>query len=199
MVTSAPNIRYLAGFTGSNGLLLLAKNGATLFTDPRYTIQAAEETDCRLVIAKKALIPAAGALIGRRRWRKVGFEESRISYSHFEQLQEATKVELVPLPDLAGQDRMIKSPAEIDLIRASVQTNSKAFEKALSRLKPSMTENDMAAEVEFQMRRFGAEGVAFESIVAAGPRSALPHARPSRERLGANRLLLFDVGALRDG
>jgi Xaa-Pro aminopeptidase len=94
---------------------------------------------------------------------------------------------------------MVKSPAEIEQIRQSVLTNSRAFEKTLKRLKPSMTENDVAAEVELQMRRHGAEGVAFESIVAAGPRSALPHARPTAEPIGTNRILLFDVGALQAG
>lgn len=198
VVTSLPNIRYLAGFTGSNALLLLAKSSATLFTDPRYTIQAADESDCRVVIAKGSLMPAAGREITRRRWKKVAFEQTRISFAQYSQLKEIT-AGLLPMADIIGQQRMVKSPAEIELIRRSVQTNSKAYEKALTRLKTGMTENDMAAEIEYQMRRFGAEGVAFESIVAAGPRSALPHARPTGDRLGENRILLFDVGALRDG
>ena len=202
VVSALPNIRYLAGFTGSNALLVLVKDGAsTLFTDPRYTIQASDESDCKVVVAKGPLMTAVSKLISRKRWKKVAFEETRISFVQYEHLKDAVaaKTDLVPMADVAGEDRMVKSAAEIELIRRSVQTNSRAFEKALTRVRPAMTENDMAAEIEYQMRRFGAEGVAFESIVAAGPRSALPHARPTGERLGANRLLLFDVGALRDG
>jgi Xaa-Pro aminopeptidase len=94
---------------------------------------------------------------------------------------------------------MVKSAAEIELIRKSVVTNSRAFEAALKRVKPDWTENRLAAQIDFEMRRLGAEGNAFESIVAAGPRSALPHARPTGERLGSNRLLLVDIGAMQEG
>jgi Xaa-Pro aminopeptidase len=95
--------------------------------------------------------------------------------------------------------RMVKSDAEIDLIRKSVLLNAKAFERTMKRIKSTMTESDLAAEIDHQMRKLGAEGPAFESIVAAGPRSALPHARPSAERLGTNRILLLDTGAVRSG
>jgi Xaa-Pro aminopeptidase len=124
-----------------------------------------------------------------------------MSFSGWAELQESVgrSVRLSPVSDLVEAERMVKSPAEVQLIRESVLTNSAAFERTLRRLKPAMTENDVAAEVEFQMRRLGAEGVAFESIVAAGARSALPHARPTTEQIGSNRLLLFDVGALRAG
>jgi Xaa-Pro aminopeptidase len=201
VVTSLPNVRYLSGFTGSNGVLVLSRGSATLFTDPRYTLQAGTESDCRVVVAKGALLRNAAKLIARRRWRKLGFERSRMSFSGWAELQDAlgSGVRLLPLSDVVEAERMVKSQAEVELIRESVLTNSRAFERTLKRLKPGSTENEVAAEIEFQMRRLGAEGVAFESIVAAGPRSALPHARPTAEPIGANRLLLFDVGALQSG
>jgi Xaa-Pro aminopeptidase len=201
LVSALPNIRYLSGFTGSNAALLILRGSATLFTDPRYTLQASAESDCPVVIAKGSLQAAAMKLIRRKRLRRVGVEKNRILLSSWLDLNEAAPptLKLVPVPAFIEQARMVKSPDEIDRIRQSVDTNSKAYAKVLTRLKPTATEKDIAAEIEFQQRRFGAEGPAFESIVAAGPRSALPHARPSSERIGTNRLLLMDTGALQSG
>jgi Xaa-Pro aminopeptidase len=201
LVTALPDVRYLSGFTGSNGAVLLTQDSSTLFTDPRYTLQAAEETGCSVVIAKKALNRAAAILIGRKRLKRVGLDASHVTWAAWHELQThvPTKTTLIPAPDIIGPLRMLKSPAEIELIRQAVLTNSQAYEKAVNRLKPSWSENDLAAEIEFHMRRFGAEGAAFESIVAAGVRSALPHARPTAEAIGSNRLLLMDIGALRAG
>jgi Xaa-Pro aminopeptidase len=201
LVGSLPNIRYLSGFTGSNALLLVAPGEALLFTDPRYTIQAKQEAACRVSIAKGSLYEAAAKRIARRRWRTVGVEQGRITHSAFMELSRHSPMNasLIALPPIIEQLRMVKSAAEIDLIRRSVLTNSAAFERTISRLKPRVTENDVAAELEYQMRRTGAEKPAFETIVAAGPRSALPHAQPTSERLTPNRLLLIDMGAVQAG
>jgi Xaa-Pro aminopeptidase len=201
LVSALSNVRYLTGFTGSNAVVLLSTSSAILFTDPRYTLQAGAETSCKVVIARKPLTRMAAGVVGRKRWRRLGFERDRISFAAFMDLQEhlpgtATPVPLTGLVDAA---RMVKSAAEIELIRRSVVTNSRALEAALGRVKPSWTENRLAAQIDFEMRRLGAEGNAFESIVAAGNRSALPHARPTEERLGANRLLLMDIGAMQEG
>lgn len=95
--------------------------------------------------------------------------------------------------------RMVKSPEEIEGIRKSVQLNSRALEQALTKAKPGMRENELAAEIDYRMRRLGAEGVAFETIVAAGPRSALPHARAGAARMEADWMLLIDMGAMVGG
>lgn len=202
LVSALPNIRYLSGFTGSNALMLLTPREATLFTDPRYTTQASQECGCKVVIVTKGTLQqAAMKLAARRQLRRIGVEPHRILLSAFRELEKgaAPGTTLMALPPLIEQERMVKSADEIALIRASVLTNSKAVDKALSRLKPSATERDLAAEIELQQRRFGAEGPAFETIVAAGPRSALPHARPTSEPIGSNRLLLLDTGALQAG
>jgi Xaa-Pro aminopeptidase len=93
----------------------------------------------------------------------------------------------------------VKSADEIALIRASVNTNSQAFARTLKRIRPGVLESDVAAELEYQMRRLGAEKPSFETIVASGRRSALPHAQPSRLPLAPNQLVLIDVGASRCG
>jgi Xaa-Pro aminopeptidase len=195
-----PNIRYLAGFTGSNALLLVTRDSATLFTDPRYTIQASQESDCTVVVAKKQLLPALLKLVVKRGIRRLGIEPSRMHVDTLAQLEKDGKgLAFTALPPVVEQLRTVKSADEIAAIRASVETNSRAYAKALTKVKANSSENDIAAEIEYWQRRFGAEGIAFESIVAAGERSALPHARPTRERVGTGRLLLIDIGALQSG
>lgn len=201
LVTAAPNVRYLSGFTGSNGALLLTPGSATLLTDPRYTIQGASETSCKVITAKGTLVSNAAKIALRKRWRRVAFERNRVSFATYSALHEAcgSNIGLVGLGDNIDRARTVKSAAEIELIRQSVLLNAKAFERTIKRIKPETTENDLAAEIDYQMRKLGAEAPAFESIVAAGARSALPHARPSSKQLGANQLLLMDTGAIRAG
>ena len=201
LVTAPPNVRYLTGFTGSNGLLVLTRSSALLLTDPRYTIQAGEETSCRIVVAKGALVAFAARMAAKKRWRKIAFERNRVSFANYSALKELSgrSAKLIPTEDMIEQLRVLKSEAEIGLIRQSVLLNAKAFERTRKHIRDTMTENELAAEMDYQMRKLGAEGPAFESIVAAGARSALPHARPSTEPLGTNRILLMDTGALRSG
>jgi Xaa-Pro aminopeptidase len=201
LVSSLPNIRYLSGFTGSNGLLLLANGEITLFTDPRYTIQSRQESDCRVRIAKGSLYDAASKLIAKRRWKSIGVEQGRITYAAYAELGKLfpMNVTLVAAPPVIEEIRTVKSPAEVELIRRSVATNSAAYDAATRRLNPRSTESDFAAELEYRMRKLGAERPAFETIVATGPRSALPHAQPTSERLMKHRLLLIDMGAVQAG
>ncbi len=203
VVSSPVNVRYLSGFTGSNALLVVFAGGQpVLFTDPRYGIQAARETGLRPRIVRGGPLAPAGikAAAGRGR-RRIGFENLRIPFETHARLSEALPLgaELVPAGSLIEELRMVKSPREIEQIRRSAEANSKAFAAALRKVKPGMTERDLAAELDHQMRRHGADQAAFETIVAAGARAALPHARPSDHRLKANQLVLIDMGALRDG
>jgi len=108
-------------------------------------------------------------------------------------------VTLVAVAGLIEQHRMTKSAAEIAAIRKSVETNSKAFEQAVRHARAGMRESDLAAELDYRMRRAGAEGTAFETIVATGPRSALPHARPGAAKLTAGDLVVVDMGAMQAG
>jgi Xaa-Pro aminopeptidase len=109
------------------------------------------------------------------------------------------KSSIEPLPAMVEELRMIKSPAELDLIRRSVELNSRAFELAVRRVRPGMTERDLAAEIEYRMRRLGAEKPSFETIVAGGRRSALPHAQPTAAPLRHGDLVVVDMGAFCDG
>jgi Xaa-Pro aminopeptidase len=106
---------------------------------------------------------------------------------------------LHPIGRITEEQRMVKSASEIDLIRRSVATNSEAYSKTIRRVHAGAREMDIAAELDYQMRALGAEKAAFDTIVAAGPRTALPHAHPTAHRLGENELLLIDMGASQEG
>src|SRR6201996_9859360 len=196
LLTSAlPNVRYLSGFTGSNAALLLTPDRDLLFTDPRYQTQASLESDCDVKIAKGPLSKEISRWATHLRLKSIAFEQNRISFGEFQFLKASAGIRWKPVSGVIEQLRIVKSPAEIATIRASVQLNSAAVEQALRRFRPSMTEVDLAAEIEYRIRRLGADGPAFETIVASGERSALPHARPTDHPIRPDELLLIDMGA----
>lgn len=201
-VSFAPNLRYLTGFTGSNGLLLAFASGdGIFFTDPRYTIQARREVSCSVQVCKGPLLPQLVAAAGRARARRLGFEAAHLSCALYESLRSTLPLgaNLIPVTDWIERHRMTKSAAEAAAIRRSVETNSTAFDQAMRHVRAGMREADLAAELDYRMRLAGAEATAFETIVAAGERSALPHARPTAARLSEGDLVVVDMGAMRDG
>jgi Xaa-Pro aminopeptidase len=205
LVAFSPNLRYLSGFTGSNGNLLITPERAILFTDPRYAIQAANETDCEVRIAKGPVAAAVIAAISRLRLRRVGYEPARMTCDVLESLQSKLpmRASMEPVTEPADgwieELRTVKSAAEIERIRRSVETNSRAFDQGVARVKPGLKESDLAAELEYRMRRLGAEKPSFETIVAGGARSAWPHAQPTASRLKPGDLTIIDMGAMQDG
>jgi Xaa-Pro aminopeptidase len=202
LVTALPNIRYLSKFTGSNALLLITPDSFTLLTDSRYTIQASQECSCRIKIAPKGPLElTAVEMIKRKKLKRIGFESARISFQAYERLKDTLPLgaSLKPIGPIIEKMRMIKNDEELARIRRSVLTNSEAFEKTIGSIRPGVSESAIAAELEFKMRRLGAEKAAFETIVAAGQRSALPHAQPTAEKLGVDELLLIDMGSCQNG
>ncbi|HUP04836.1 MAG TPA: Xaa-Pro peptidase family protein [Bryobacteraceae bacterium] len=200
LVALGPNLRYLSGFTGSNGSLLVTPEERVLFTDPRYAIQAKQEAPaCRVAILKGKLTDAVAAAISSRRLTRIGFEPARTTCDRLEALKARLpmRAALEPVTGWIETLRMVKSPEEIGRIRRSVLLNSRAFEQAVSRLHPGVSERDFAAELEYRMRRLGAEKPSFETIVAGGVRSALPHAQPGPAPLRG--LVVVDMGAFVEG
>jgi Xaa-Pro aminopeptidase len=204
LVTSPPNLRYLTGFTGSNGLAIVTASETLFFTDPRYTFQAAQEVATnrrtKVRVMKSALLEHAAKLMGRRKWWRFGFEPDHLTSAQIEILKtKASKRQtFLPRGGQVEKLRMVKSAEELEAIRQSVQTNSKALEASLGSLKSGMSETELAAEIDYQMRRLGAEKTSFDTIVASGARSALPHARPTRTVIQPG-VLLIDMGALENG
>ncbi|GIU73120.1 MAG: aminopeptidase [Bryobacteraceae bacterium] len=195
LVTHLANVRYLSGFTGSNGILLLTGRSAILFTDPRYDIQAHEECDCRVRIVRGSTWEGVWKHLAGRRLR-VAMEADRVSHDVW--LETARRLgreaRLVASRGLVERLRRLKSPEEVEAIRASARVCGQAFLETARTLRPEMTERDAAAELDCRMRRLGADAPAFETIVAAGARAALPHARPGAARLGRGPVLI-DMGA----
>lgn len=201
LVSSIVNVRYLTGFTGSNAMLLLAPGTELLLTDPRYALQAPREADCKVKVVRGPVLEAVLKTIGKQRWRRIAVESNDLRMNTAAALREKlpSGTALVPVAGWVESLRMVKSAEEIAAIRRSVELDSRAFDAALPLIRPDMTERELAAEIDYQMRRLGAERTAFETIVAAGAGSALPHHRPGGAPIGANRLLLIDMGASVDG
>ncbi|HEV3201408.1 MAG TPA: Xaa-Pro peptidase family protein [Bryobacteraceae bacterium] len=201
LVAFSPNLRYLSGFTGSNGSLLLMPGKCILFTDPRYQIQVHQETTCQVKISKGTLVVDVLAAIRRLGLRRIGYEPARMTCDFFEALKSKLpmKASLEAVAGWVEELRMVKSADEIARIHRSVETNSGAFEQAVARVRVGMKEQDLAAELEYRMRRLGAEKPSFETIVAGGVRSALPHAQPTAAPLKSGDLVVVDMGAVQNG
>lgn len=196
-----PNIRYLTGFSGSSGVVLLSAKDAILFTDPRYELQAAEETNCKVKVVRGPLWPEVVKSVRRRRVTPLGVEAEVLAQAEYARLGEqlGAGVKLSDISGLMERLRAVKDAGEIEAIRRSVEVCERAYFQTVRKIRVGMTESAIAAELEYRMRRLGAERPAFETIVAAGARSALPHAQPTGSRVQANQLVLVDMGASREG
>jgi len=200
LVTHMPNVRYLCGFTGSSGALLVGERGATLFTDGRYTVQAKQEaTHARLRIARGNAAAAALASIKGPRKHAVGLEGDHLSVSAYKALRKATKSLLKPTSGLIERTRMIKDAEEIVQLHAAVMLASGLFDVLLHGIKPGTTESHVAAELEYVARPPGAEGMSFETIVASGERSAMPHGVASENPIPASGFVVLDYGVILAG
>ena len=201
LISSPPSVRYLTDYVGSNGLVLVTRAETHFFTDPRYALEASETITCKVHVAKQSLVAAVPAVVNRKKLKKLGFESAWTRFEDYSKLKEDLPLgfSLHPVGRVLEEQRMVKSPAEMERIRKSAALNSQAFRNTLQRVKPGTNERDIAADLDFEMRRLGAEKPAFETIVATGNRSALPHARPTARPLGTNELLLIDMGATLDG
>ncbi len=186
VVTHRPNILYLSGFSGDSGVLLIEHHRTTLFTDTRFTVQAAQEvgTLCRVEISPGPPLRRIGQALAIAKARRVGFDPEKVTVAQFRVLKRAggVRVQWRSLPSVVEGLRIIKSAEEIALMHRAAALGSEVMEEAIRLLKPGVRECDIAAEVAYRMRKKGAQRTSFETIVAFGARSALPHARPTTKR-----------------
>ncbi|MGB6875947.1 MAG: Xaa-Pro peptidase family protein [Candidatus Acidiferrales bacterium] len=202
VVSHPPNVFYLSGFTGSAAVLVVTPAGATLFSDPRYTAQAREEArSARVEITRRSLIAAAAEHLACRRVRRAGFEAARLSVAQKSLLDKAAgaRVRWVAWDGKIEVARAVKDADELSVMREAAKIACSSWQEILPLVKPGVLETELAAEVEFRMRRKGASGPAFDTIIASGPRGALPHAHASPRALGKNELVVFDLGAILRG
>ena len=202
LVSHRPNVFYLSGFTGSSAVLVVTPTDATLFTDPRYAEQAGEEAQrTRVEITRRSLIESAAAHLARRRARRVGFEAVHLSVVQKLALDKAARVRLrwTAWDGRVEAARAVKDAQELAVMREAAQIACSSWNEILPLVKPGVLETDLAAELEFRMRRKGASGPAFDTIIASGPRAALPHGNASSRAIGKNELVVFDLGAILRG
>jgi Xaa-Pro aminopeptidase len=202
VLTHLPNIFYLSGFTGSNGILLVLGDSMHLFTDGRYTIQAHEESpQTRVRIVRTPLAESCGEFLRSRSPRKrmrVAFEAAYLNVAEWARLKKAAGrgIDWKPTSELMESIREVKSAAELEVMRSSARLASEVIAEAADFVRPGVAELEVAAEIDYRLRRKGASGPSFDTIVASGPRSALPHARPTEKRLQKNELVVLDLGAI---
>ena len=203
LITNLKNIRYLTGFTGSAAYLFVSPQQQILASDARYSIQLQQECpdleiDIRDVNA--SLMDSAQRLIRSFGWRQLAIESAQLTKANFDELQSRLpEVHLVDTTEVVERLRMIKDKQEIALIRKSIQINQTAFQNTVAAATAQQTEREFSFALEAEMRRLGAAGVAFDTIVGVGPRAALPHAQPSDETLGSASNFLVDWGTSMDG
>lgn len=197
LIQKDQNRAYVTGFFGSAGIAIVSRKEAVLLVDFRYLEQAGREApEFQVVKADREYIDTLAALVKQREWKRIGFESESVTVKQYQdyttRLQPA---ELVPMEGL-DRARWVKDDEELSRIRKAVEIADAAFAHIRSYLRPGAVERDIALEMEFFMRRHGADKEAFETIVASGPRSSLPHGRAAERVLQAGDLVTLDFGAV---
>lgn len=198
LVTNFTNVTYLTGFTGDDSYLLLAAE-PVIISDPRYTTQIEEE--CPGLVAEirppgTGIVEAVAQVAKQAKVSKLGIEANSVTVALRDQISTALpKTELVNTTNLVEDLRLIKDKDEVTLIRQAVWYAERAFGVLRASLRPERTEKEVADELENQIRLYGGKRCSFQSIIAVGPRSALPHARPTNQKIGASDFVLVDWGA----
>jgi Xaa-Pro aminopeptidase len=199
LITSPANWFYLTGFTGESGALLVSRKSTTLITDGRFIVQGRQETSgVRILRQKESLFDSVGQFLKDRRAGRAGFDPTHLTVSQLQSARKAagSRLQWVPVPGIVEKLRMRKDSGELEQMRKAAILAGGIVEFAVDLLKPGVQEREVAAEIEYQMRKRGASGPAFETIVAFGERAALPHARPTSKRLRKNELVVLDLGVI---
>lgn len=210
LITNLANIRYLTGFTGSNGTLLITPKAYFFLTDFRYLVQAKKEIQqgrgrkfsarhCKIVETSRNLPETLLIILGNKKLR-LGFEAAEIKYSDYLNLKKGLhKFKLIPLKDDPAYVRQIKSYVEIKKLTHAFDINKLAFGKIKNKIKPGLTEIEVARMLEAALRECGAERLAFDTIIASGKNGASPHAKPTNKKLKRGELVTVDFGAVYGG
>ncbi len=201
LVTHLPNIRYLTGFTGSAALLLLGPDATILITDFRYATQAPAEAGPAAVVEidQKSVWERLGRVLASHQLPALGIESHALTVRDAERVSGLGRSRVVSTSDLVERLRAVKSPEEVAAIRDAASLAQSALAEVLPRVRVGQSEREIGAMLEEALRRRGSEWHPFPTIVASGPRSALPHARTSARTVGRGEWLLLDFGAQVDG
>ncbi|NLD71527.1 MAG: aminopeptidase P family protein [Chloroflexi bacterium] len=201
LVTQPENRRYLSGFSGSAGVLIITPEEALLATDFRYYEQVRQQApDFTLVEVTDKTPPVLAERLAALGARRVGMESQDLTVDIYSQWQEAMpNIEWVPLTGVVEGLREVKDADELATIEEAVRIADRAMEHIYDWIRPGVTEQEVAWELEVHMRTHGAERLSFNTIVAAGPRGAMSHAVPTERPIGRGEPIVIDMGALYDG
>jgi Xaa-Pro aminopeptidase len=204
-ITQSENRRYLSGFNGSAGFLIITNKKAVLATDFRYTEQAvAEAPDFEILRIANNIKDWFPGLVEEMKINRLGFESGDVSFQFHQQLSETLKkkkliLKMVPVNGLVESVRAVKESAEIKAIIKSSAITDAAYESVVKSIKPGITEKEVAWELEKTLREKGSQALPFEIIVASGPRAALPHAKPTDRVIEDGDTVVIDMGAKYEG
>lgn len=200
LITSTYNRFYMTGFTGSSGVALISKGKAVFITDFRYIEQAKKQApDFEIVKHEGPIITEVAAQVKKLGITKLGFEQNFVSFSQYTDYKKEISADLVPVSNMVEKLRLIKSPAEIKILKEAAQIADAAFEHIVNFLRPGLTEIEVSNELEFFMRKQGATSSSFDIIVASGVRSALPHGVATSKVIEKGDFVTMDYGALYNG
>lgn len=194
------NIRYLVGFSGSDGALLVWENGVVLMVDGRYVTQAKGEARGAEIFEYSDKMDGIARVVTDAGLRSVGFESVAINFDHYLNLKgKLDGLVLKPISEEINSMRAVKDQDEIELIKKAVEISSQALASTLELVRPGIRERDVALELEYRMKGKGAEKVSFETIVASGKNAALPHATPGSRSIEDGDFVFIDYGAVYGG
>jgi Xaa-Pro aminopeptidase len=201
LVTELEHVRYLTGFSGSCGLCLITPTKQFFITDRRYKSQAPQEVKgFTIIIAQQTLFP----LLAERKLipsgSRIGFESQHVSVADMHSLKKMLPHRhFIPATNILETVTAVKEDKEIELLRSAARISDHVFKKLLKLVRPGVRERDIAAEISYWHRKYGAEGDAFEPIVASGDRGALPHARASEKKIRHGEMVVLDFGCCYHG
>jgi Xaa-Pro aminopeptidase len=201
LITHLPNVRYLTGFTGSAALLLVHTEATVLVTDFRYAVQAPQEVGgtATVEVDQKSVWDRLGRVLSGFPVGAIGIEAHALTVKEAERVAGLTRSRVVPAGEHVERLRVVKSPEEVTAIRSAAELAQDALDEVLPTIRVGQQEREISAALEAALRRLGSEWHPFPTIVASGPRSALPHARTSARPVGRGDWLLLDFGAQVDG
>ena len=199
LISDLANVRYLSGFSGE-GFLLVTKKASYVLTDSRYEVQAGAQAKGFELVLLKSQITDLAAHVKSIGLKTVGFESSYVPYAFYRSLNSKLRsIKMEPIEHEIDDLRLLKSPEEVKAIRDAIGIASEAFQVALADLTKGRREYEFAAQLEFECRRRGAERMAFDTIVASGPRGALPHGLASSKKIRSGELVTIDWGVVLGG
>lgn len=200
LITSPINRRYMTGFTGTAGAVVITLEKAIFITDFRYTSQASEQAKgFEVVEHKQSIISEIRDQLLAAKVKRIGFEKDHVTFAMYEQYKSAIDGELVPVSNLVENLRLYKSADELKIMKKAAEIADQAYQHIQGFIKPGVKEIEISNELEFFMRRQGADSSSFDTIVASGWRSALPHGVASEKEIQNGELVTLDYGALYQG